>query len=82
MALRIEWNRNAIKDLLRSPEVRADLERRAAAIKARADGPGEHIVDSQIGRNRARASVRTGDYKAAKAEAESANLTRAIDAGR
>lgn len=79
--MRIEWKRNAIKDLLRSPDVLDDLEARARRI-ARAAGPGDWPVDSQTGRNRARASVRTGDHTARRAEATSAALTRSVDAAR
>lgn len=80
MATRIVLNRRNIRDLLRSESVRADLERRAENI-ARAAGPG-HKVDSQVGRNRARAAVITTSAEAMAAEARDRNLTRAIDAGR
>lgn len=81
MAFKIEWKRNAIKTLLRSPDVLDDLEARARRVAAAA-GPGEWLVDSQIGPNRARASVRTGDHTARRAEATSAALTRSVDAAR
>jgi hypothetical protein len=80
MAVRIVLNRKGIRDLLRSDEVRRDLERRAEAIAAAA-GPG-HVVDSEIGPNRARASVRTDTIDAMIDEATSRNLTRSLDAGR
>lgn len=80
MAVRIVLNRKGIRDLLRSDEVRRDLERRADAIAAAA-GPG-HVVDSEIGPNRARASVRTDTIDAMIDEATSRNLTRSLDAGR
>jgi hypothetical protein len=78
--VRVVLNRRNIRALLKSEAVRADLERRAENIAAAA-GPG-HIVDSQIGRNRARAAVITATAEAMRAEATDRNLTRAIDAGR
>jgi hypothetical protein len=78
--VRVVLNRRNIRALLKSEAVRADLERRAENIAAAA-GPG-HIVDSQIGRNRARAAVITSTAEAMRAEATDRNLTRAIDAGR
>lgn len=78
--MRIVLNRRNIRQLLRSEAVRADLKRRADNI-ARAAGPG-HTVDSEIGRNRARAAVITTSFQAMHAEARNRNLTRAIDAGR
>lgn len=77
---KVVLNRRNIRDLLRSETVRADLVRRAENIAAAA-GPG-HIVDSQIGRTRARAAVITASFEAMHAEARDRNLTRAIDAGR
>lgn len=79
-SLTIKLNRKAVRDLLRSSEVQADLERRANKIKAAA-GPG-HEVDVEVGRNRARASVRTDTVEAMRAEARDHKLTRALDAGR
>lgn len=78
--IRIEVNRKGVRDLLRSREVEADLTRRAQAIAAAA-GAG-HEVDSEVGRNRVRVSVRTDTIDAMLAEATSRSLTRALDAGR
>lgn len=80
MATRVVINRRTIRDILRSDEVRRDLERRAENI-ARVAGPG-HEVDSEVGRNRARAAVFTATFDAMRDEATSRNLTRSIDAGR
>lgn len=80
MATRVVLNRRNIRALLRSESVRADLERRAENI-AEVAGPG-HVVDSDIGRNRARAAVITATYEARLAEAQTRNLTRAFSAGR
>lgn len=78
--IRIEMNRKGVEELLKSAEVQADLERRAKAIAAEA-GPGME-VDVRVGKTRARASVRTADFEAIRAEATDKVLTRAIDAGR
>lgn len=77
---RVILNRRGVRDLLRSPEVQSDLSRRAGNI-ARAAGDG-HEVDSEVGDERARASVRTVTADAMRDEVESKRLTRAIDAGR
>jgi len=77
---RIVLNRKGMRQLLRSPEVLADLERRAERIAARA-GDGME-PSAMVGKNRARASVITATHSARRAEATSRALTRAIDAGR
>lgn len=80
MATRIELNSKGVRELLRSEPVKADLERRAAAIAARA---GEGMAsDARTGRNRAHASVWTDTPEAMRAEATDRALTKAIDAGR
>lgn len=78
--LRIEINHAAVAQLLKSPGVQADLERRARRIAAAA-GPGNE-VDVAIGRTRARATVRTATTEARVAEATRRALTTAVDAGR
>lgn len=77
---KLKLNPAGVKELLKSSGVLADLADRAGAI-ADAAGPGFE-ADSDVGTNRARASVRTVDYEARKAEAKERALTRAIDAGR
>lgn len=78
--VRVEINRKAVRDLLRSPEVQSDLERRAQRI-ASAAGPG-HRVATGVGRNRARTAVIAASYEARRREARDRNLTRSLDAGR
>lgn len=78
--------------ILKSDTVRRDLERRAKAIAVAAgpasdtDYPGgprpSYLVDSQVGRRRARASVRTNTPEAAYEEAVNHSLLRAFDAAR
>jgi len=77
---RIVMNRKGARDLLRSKEVLADLERRAEQIAAAA-GDGME-PSAMVGKNRARASVITATQEAREAEATRRQLTRSIDAGR
>jgi hypothetical protein len=79
--VRIVVNHAAVRKLLRSPAVKADLERRAKAIAAAA-GDG-FDVDSHIGKNRARADVATATPAAMRrVAADPAILLRALGAGR
>ncbi len=80
MTISFKLNRKGVRELLRSQEVRADLERRARKVATKA-GPG-HRVESSIGRNRARASVITDTAEARIAEGKDRNLTSSLDAGR
>lgn len=77
---KLELNSAGVRELLRSGAVQGDLTRRARAIAAAA-GPGFE-VDSRVGPNRARASVRTATFEAMYAEATRRTLTRALGAGR
>lgn len=78
---RIELNSRGIRELLNSPEVAEELERRAEMI-ADAAGPG-HRVEVEHGTGaRARAAVITDDIPAMVSEARDRTLTRALDAGR
>lgn len=76
----VRLNRKGVTVLLKSPEVKADLEARANRV-ANAAGEGFE-VDSEVGPQRARASVRTVTFDAMKSEAEDRALTRALDAAR
>lgn len=75
---RIVLNRRGMRELLRSPEVQADLERRAKAI---ADAAGTGEATSHRGRNRARASV-MDTHRSRDADVAAAALLAALDAGR
>lgn len=77
---RIELDRGAVRALLQSGEVVAELGRRASAIAAAA-GPGME-AEVRVGATRARATVRTATIEAELAEAIDRALTRALDAGR
>lgn len=80
MTVLIVVNHDAIGELLKSPEIQADLLARGNRI-AGAAGDGIE-VEPTIGRNRARVTVRTATTDARIAEATDRTLTRAIDAGR
>ena len=80
MPSKFKLRREAIRELLTSPQVEAELRRRAERVAAEA-GPG-HVVDSQRGKRRARAAVITANTEAIVAEARTRNLTRALNAGR
>lgn len=78
--IRLEFHYSAFNAVRNSPEVVAELTRRAEAIAAAA-GEG-HEVEVRTGGARARASVRTATFQAMKAEAVDKTLTSALDAGR
>lgn len=72
--------RNVVHYLKGGGGVREDIDRRAAAIAAAA-GEGME-TDGEVGAKRYRASVRTANASAMKAEAKTRSLSRALDAGR
>lgn len=67
--------------ILQSPEVQAELLRRAQQIAAAA-GDGTYDVTASLTPTRARVSVATGDHAARVNEATNRGLTSALDAGR
>lgn len=78
---KIVLNGKGFVELLQSPEVQADLKRRADAIAAAAgDGMVADLV--RLTSKRSRVTVRTATPAAKRAEAVDRKLTRAIDAGR
>lgn len=76
----MQWNRNAAREILKSPAVRADIQRRANRVAAAA-GPGFEAW-ARSGRNRARASVEASTYEARKKNSRENTLLRALEAGR
>lgn len=86
VSVRVVTNRAAARKILTSVAAEADVTRRARLIATAADArtgrPGDHIVDSQIGRRRARAAVITDTWNARWREARDRALTSSIDAGR
>lgn len=80
--VKVVLNPGAVPELLKSPEILADLERRALNIANAAGGAPDYEIDSSIGRTRARAMVWTATPEARYEEASRRTLTRAVDAGR
>lgn len=79
MSVRVVVNKKAVEQLLKETAMPL-LERKANAIR---DAAGEgHEVETHVGRNRARATVRTATFRARYAEAQYQRLSRSIDAGR
>lgn len=78
--VRVKLNRKNVRALLRSTEVRQDLYHRARRVAAAA-GDGMYS-EAEIGRNRARAEVRTGTAAARRREATSKVLLRALESAR
>lgn len=77
MAGRLKLDNKGVQQMLK--DTAPILAGKASAIAAAA-GPG-HESEATAGRRRALASVWTTSSEAAMAEAEDANLTRAISAG-
>lgn len=81
-SIRIEMNHGGADELLKSPEVMAELQRRGHAIAAAAGGEPDFEVETQVGARRGRVVIRTATFAAMKAEATDRVLTAALDAGR
>lgn len=77
---RIEIRTGAIREVLKSSPVNAELDRRARRIAAAA-GAGYEAVDS-TGKNRERSAVIASSYKARVDNARNNTLLRALGAGR
>lgn len=76
----IKWNVKAFEQLRNSPGVRADLERRVAAIAGQLPEGYESGVEQ--GKTRLRGYVVTADSEAMRHEATSNAMVRALGAGR
>jgi len=72
----------AARRIRQSPEVIADLRRRAEAIRQATGDAEEFDVDEWVGRTRGRVTVATATPRAQALEAGGRVLSRAIDAGR
>ena len=77
---RVVLNQAAFRELRRSPEVVADLTARGRRIAAAAGAGFE--MQTWLGRNRGRVTVRTATSAARAAEARDHALLGALDAGR
>jgi hypothetical protein len=80
--VRVKMNSSGARAILRSAAVQADLERRGGQIAAAAGGEPDYEVETRVGANRVRVSVRTATHEAREAEATDRTLTQALDAGR
>ena len=78
--VRVKLNIRGVRETLKSPQVQAELVRRGRRIQTAAGEGFELVVKPH--RYTSRVFVQTGDAGAAKREAESKVLTRALDAGR
>lgn len=79
--IRLKLSSAGFRTVLTSPRVLADLQARAERVR-QAAGVDHHVVDSAVGKNRARAAVITSTDHGKRQEAEDRNLTRAFDAAR
>ena len=75
-SVQFKLDSDGARALLRSPQMQAEMRRRAEAI-ARAAGPG-FVVSSSVGANRARASVTARTREARLRQAREHVLERAI----
>jgi hypothetical protein len=80
MAVKVKMNSKGSRELLKSPEVQAELKRRADAIAQRA-GAG-FVAKVKVGKTRALASVSADTADAMRAEATDRVLLKALDAAR
>lgn len=78
--MEIQWYPKGIRQILRGEQMVTALEDSAERM-ATVAGPG-HRVESEVGKNRARAAVITDTSEAVRSEIRDHTLTRAIDAGR
>lgn len=81
-AVRVKLNSAGIRAMLQSDEVRADVLRRAEAIRDAAGGADDFEAGAEAVGNRVMGWVVTATDEGKRAEAESRALTRALDAGR
>lgn len=77
---KIVWNLPAFRQLRLEPGVIADLGERADRIAA--DAGAGYEASTFEGRNRGRASVITGDWRARVDNSRNQTLLRSLDAGR
>lgn len=83
-SVRIEFNDGAISDLLKGPEVTADIQRRVNAVKQAASGMygATDYRGDVIQTDRAHGAVWAGDRYAERSCAKHNTLLKALDAGK
>lgn len=79
--VKVVLDKRAARELMRGQAVAADLTNRGKRIRAAA-GAEDHEVQTYIGRNRARVTVRTSTAKGMVRQARDKRLSKALDAGR
>ena len=79
--MKVTINSAAARKILQSSKVQADLLARAERI-ATGCGLEGYMADVKVGKNRARASVFTGDAEAILDNARNSTLLKNIDRGR
>ncbi|MHC6175468.1 hypothetical protein [Glutamicibacter sp. X7] len=78
--VKVKMNSRGAQQLLKSPEVQADMLRRAQAV---ADGAGEGFsADVIVGRTRARAQAKADTFEAKLKNTREQTLLKNIDRGR
>ena len=84
MAVEIKWNQRGLSLLLRHPDIKADLYRRAQAIADAANGGDDigYLAVQGEGRTRSRAAVIAVTVRSRRHNAKHNALVRALDAGR
>lgn len=80
MATTVKLNMRGIREVLKGPEVTADLARRSKRVEAAAGDGFEAVV--KPGKYTARAYVQSAGRKGDEREASEKALTRALDAAR
>lgn len=80
----IKFNEQAIKDLLNSPSVTADIQRRVDAVKAAANSmyAADGYEGDVIPTDRAHGAVWAADQHSRRSCAKHNTLLKALDAGR
>lgn len=82
--IRVEMNHSGAREILNSPEIQAELLRRANRIREAADGMGSGVyaADVKPGKSRAHAMVKTTDFKSMASNAKHNTLLKAWNAGK
>ena len=82
--IRVEMNHSGAREILNSPEVQAELLRRAELIRKSADGMGNGVYasDAQPGKSRSHAMVKTTNFESMASNLKHNTLLKALNAGK
>lgn len=82
--IRVEMYHSGAREILNSPEIQAELLRRAERIREAANGMGSGVYEADVkpGKNRAHAMVKTTDFISMKSNAKHNTLLKAMNAGK